>query len=170
MKIPSRPQVRRTFHVFDYLWWTGERLSLYTKADGVLAIWGFFIPALFPFLALCADSHLSSGATAALTFTIFLLILPLVIHRLYPKPRRQAVMRHYSKRPFRRLPATMLCLLPYIVLLVEAALIADHRHRAEIEKEQQTLTVDKELQKYIKRNLPRATTPFPELNLPDNMV
>ncbi len=124
---------RRRFHFFDYLWWTGEKLSpLATHVDGGFVIWMFTVmPFILPIAALATQFGLS--VTLLLILISAVSFVPMfIISGLYPKQRRTAVMRYYSKQTFERFPATMLCLLPFLLLLIEAALITDFRHKSQI--------------------------------------
>lgn len=117
----KRQKNKHRFYLWDYLWWTGERLHDYhsriTGDDMLQMHFMFFV--YFPILMLCA---FAKPAFVNRSFFIYLLAFYFVLllvwwiwnKQIYRASRRKAVMKHYADVNFNPGKGFLLFFMPLI--------------------------------------------------------
>lgn len=107
------------FYLWDYLWWTGERLHDYhariTGEDMVQMYLTFFV--YFPLVMLCA-AHREYCIYLLVLFIVQILAGVMWGEKIYGTNRRKAVMKHYADRTFSPGKGYFLFLLPFLFFLI----------------------------------------------------
>lgn len=120
----KRQKNKHRFYLWDYLWWTGERLQDYhsriTGDDMLQMHFMFFV--YFPILMLCA---FAKPAFVNRSFFIYLLAFYFVLllvwwiwnKQIYRASRRKAVMKHYADVNFNPGKGFLLFFMPLIFFI-----------------------------------------------------
>ncbi len=120
----KRQKNKHRFYLWDYLWWTGERLHDYhsriTGDDMLQMHFMFFV--YFPILMLCA---FAKPAFVNRSFFIYLLAFYFVLllvwwiwnKQIYRASRRKAVMKHYADVNFNPGKGFLLFFMPLIFFI-----------------------------------------------------
>lgn len=111
---------KQRFHLWDYLWWQGERwqqLRPESRVDGSMVVFSYILALIIvPLIFLFYRLYHAPAIIQIIIWCPVTLVGHSLIERIYRR-RGKAVLKHYAKRSFRPIVGIILFLLPIAMIM-----------------------------------------------------